>query len=883
LIRGSIFWDARIKSAHDETKTRCSPSPLAGEGWGEGPSRRQFLIGAGGFALSLPFASFAHADEAAAPEIKIESPENLFCVYADRASGRVLAAKSFIDVNPEIVNGPQALNPYIAPTRNISLGTRTPTLFKLDVKRYAIVDIEKRNQTLSAFDSLHDAYTPGEYTHHFLLNLADRELSREELGQWALGKATEAQKAAALELLQRVHTGYNGELVTGDPEKMAEAVRFYTGRELIRPMLFLGQAPGVGALVFIPADGLRVASAGQTQIALSESGAVGGGVSVGSRTSMASAVSTASQGATSKGVSAVAAAVGSTAGVGAGGGGSTSTGGSGGASSGASSSSSSGGSSGGCFIAGTVVTLADGTDRKIEDIKIGDHLLGLDGSINEVLGLVTPKLGERLLYGFNDGPAFVTAGHPFLTKDGQWKSIDPAATLLEKGGAGYHPHPNPSPASGRGANCENPPASERGAFDPLPLGEGGERSEPGEGFSNGSAIISSPHPEEGRRPVSKDDLRNLAPSFETAASRPPQDEAREKGLSFNPASVAKLDIGDSIFTKSGEVKIERIHSAPGDPAQTLYDFNLSGNHTYFADGYAVHNKGCFVYGTKVLMADGLQMSIEIIKIGDTLLGLDGSVNEVLGLVTPKLGERLLYGFNDDPAFVTASHPFRTKDGQWKSIDPAATLQEKVGMVVGKLDIGDSIITKSGEVKIERIHSASGDADQTLYDFILSGTHTYFADGYAVHNKCFVSGTEVLFADGSIKPIEEVKAGDRLQGQEGAANEVAELKRPQLGQRPLYSFNGGAYFVTDSHPFMTEDGWKSIDPAATALENLDLEVAPLKVGDVLVSKDGPVTLASIAALPFAPETPLFNFRLTGNQTYFVREKGSSGPFLLVHNK
>ncbi|MBF0355505.1 MAG: hypothetical protein HQL43_09745, partial [Alphaproteobacteria bacterium] len=128
------------------------------------------------------------------------------------------------------------------------------------------------------------------------------------------------------ELLARVHTGYNGDLITGDPEKLAEAKRFYTGREVLKPMLFIGAPPNVGAVVMIPQGGIRVADNGRTQIALNNAGAVSGAVSVGMNSSMAAAVSTASQGATSGGVSAVAATVGGTAGVGASGGGSTQTG-----------------------------------------------------------------------------------------------------------------------------------------------------------------------------------------------------------------------------------------------------------------------------------------------------------------------------------------------------------------------------------------------------------------------------------------------------------------------------------------------------------------------------------------------------------------------------
>ncbi|MDK9722386.1 MAG: type II toxin-antitoxin system RelB/DinJ family antitoxin [Rhodospirillales bacterium] len=46
---------------------------------------------------------------------------------------------------------------------------------------------------------------------------------------------------------------------------------------------------------------------------------------------------------------------------------------------------------------------------------------------------------------------------------------------------------------------------------------------------------------------------------------------------------------------------------------------------------------------------------------------------------------------------------------------------------------------------------------------------------------------------------------------------------------------------------------------------------MKICDVLVSKDGPVLLFRIDSQAADPATPLFNFRLSGSQTYFVREK------------
>jgi hypothetical protein len=105
-------------------------------------------------------------------------------------------------------------------------------------------------------------------------------------------------------------------------------------------------------------------------------------------------------------------------------------------------------------------------------------------------------------------------------------------------------------------------------------------------------------------------------------------------------------------------------------------------------------------------------------------------------------------------------------------------------------------------------------------------------------------------------------------------------------------NGGARFVTAEHPFMTKQGWKSVDPKATAKENPNLKVGALQVGDVLVTREGVMTITSLVAAEADPSIQVYNFKLSGNKTYFVREKGSAGAFragagingtfLLVHN-
>jgi hypothetical protein len=88
------------------------------------------------------------------------------------------------------------------------------------------------------------------------------------------------------------------------------------------------------------------------------------------------------------------------------------------------------GSAHSCFIAGTMVSMADGTDMKIEDVIPGDVVKGKDGN-NKVIQLDHTVLGHRKLYAFNGNASyFVTAEHPFWTTDG-WKAINPEATKEE--------------------------------------------------------------------------------------------------------------------------------------------------------------------------------------------------------------------------------------------------------------------------------------------------------------------------------------------------------------------------------------------------------------------------------------------------------------------
>lgn len=83
-----------------------------------------------------------------------------------------------------------------------------------------------------------------------------------------------------------------------------------------------------------------------------------------------------------------------------------------------------------CFIRGTEISMADGSFKRVEDIQLGDYLLGKDGAHNKVIEFLRPTLGDTgaSLMAFNGGVPFMTSDHPVYIKGEGWKSFDPEMT-----------------------------------------------------------------------------------------------------------------------------------------------------------------------------------------------------------------------------------------------------------------------------------------------------------------------------------------------------------------------------------------------------------------------------------------------------------------------
>jgi len=175
--------------------------------------------------------------------------------------------------------------------------------------------------------------------------------------------------------------------------------------------------------------------------------------------------------------------------------------------------------------------------------------------------------------------------------------------------------------------------------------------------------------------------------------------------------------------------------------------------------------------------------------------------------------------------------------------------------------------------------------QQIRDGKVEGAKKDTSMGETGYGSCFIAGTKVSMADGTFKNIEYVKVGDKVKGHK-EDNTVIKLDPTSLGDRKLYSFNNNQhYFFTSEHPFMTEEGWKSIKPEKTkerdGAELYDQLKGELKVGDKLVTDNGLVEITNIDSKEMnSPEMSLYNFNVSNDNSYIadgyiVHNKGGGG--------
>lgn len=90
---------------------------------------------------------------------------------------------------------------------------------------------------------------------------------------------------------------------------------------------------------------------------------------------------------------------------------------------------------GGCFIAGTIVLMADGSKKPIEQLRKGDNVLGYDGKKAipvTIQACLTFPHKQTYKLTFSDGNTLtLTDSHPLYSPDAGWRSLSPAMTKEE--------------------------------------------------------------------------------------------------------------------------------------------------------------------------------------------------------------------------------------------------------------------------------------------------------------------------------------------------------------------------------------------------------------------------------------------------------------------
>ena len=77
-----------------------------------------------------------------------------------------------------------------------------------------------------------------------------------------------------------------------------------------------------------------------------------------------------------------------------------------------------------CFLAGSLVRMADGSDKVIEHVQVGDIVIGAFGEHNEIIALHRPLLGLAKMCKINDDHS-TTNHHPHVSADKQFYCGNP--------------------------------------------------------------------------------------------------------------------------------------------------------------------------------------------------------------------------------------------------------------------------------------------------------------------------------------------------------------------------------------------------------------------------------------------------------------------------
>jgi len=161
---------------------------------------------------------------------------------------------------------------------------------------------------------------------------------------------------------------------------------------------------------------------------------------------------------------------------------------------------------------------------------------------------------------------------------------------------------------------------------------------------------------------------------------------------------------------------------------------------------------CFLAGSLVTLADESTIPIEDVKVGMALLGAFGEINIVKALHRPLLGKNTMTKINSEHS-TSSHHPHISADKQFYAAKPSVVDNNTYGKyhtVIDKdgnqieafldglrpgrtqlLKTGIVLKTVDGSRVVQTVEQYELPPETQLYNLVMSGSHTYHVDGYAV--------------------------------------------------------------------------------------------------------------------------------------------------------
>jgi hypothetical protein len=166
--------------------------------------------------------------------------------------------------------------------------------------------------------------------------------------------------------------------------------------------------------------------------------------------------------------------------------------------------------------------------------------------------------------------------------------------------------------------------------------------------------------------------------------------------------------------------------------------------------------GCFLEGSPVVMANGSLKPIERVAVGDKVRGAFGELNTVMALHRPLLGAGSMVVINGEHS-ATAHHPHISVDRNFYLAQPEilagltygkkhtvilanGTKEKRVMTGVNKsrllkLTTGVELQTVTGGRVVNTLEYKPMSPMTQVYHLVVSGSHTYIVEGYAVAGWC----------------------------------------------------------------------------------------------------------------------------------------------------